>query len=235
MEEEIKEVCKLTSFAFKPEILEKILLELKSVGNFKYFIKELKLELQKPDKSKAKRKVYEVIAAYKLKKLEYNVAFLAEGNKIKDIDIEIIPSTKTGKITGSSKTPDLWVYAYGKWLFVEVKFIEEITDKAKILRAVFTDEVNHEKEVEITSSRIAGEFKEATKQVRTFGDGFVYIFCERWKVDMTKVKNKLDRRFKENPEIYALILNYRTISPNGLSTTIKTEVILNKYRVAGLF
>lgn len=218
---QIKRISKLGKDA---QAFEEILTELSKCQNFEYFLSKLEKRLRKGDTDI----LSELICAYRLKKhAGFEIGFLPEKHE-KSKKIHIVPGYELGNI--SDKTPDIWVINPGNWFCVEVKRLKFQLEKSEILRAAFDPNFPHEAESEKTTRRIIGVVTDSIAQIRSFGKGYVYIECERAKLNFDNVEKRLQDTFSKAPELLGVILVQYFIKIDDVTLKPEIKVLLNSHR-----
>ncbi len=207
------------------QIYQKKLEYLKGSLNYRSFLNKLIKELKNDNRSI----ISELDCAYRLKQVGFNVTFMPETYK----QGEIIPGFNSNKTYDQIKKPDLWIYRDGVWIFIEVKHIK--FGKTSLFWGE-GEKSNTEKEKIIKN--IIEKLKECIEQTKCFKYGMAYIDCRKGIVDLEKLEKDVDKIFKENQQLYGLILNYNNLfdkkisnggSQKSCKVLPKTKVILNKY------
>lgn len=217
----LSQILRVSKLVKDSQAFEQILTELSTCYNFEYFLSKLEKNLRRGNTDI----LSELICAYRLKKhAGLRIGFLPEKH-YKSEKIQIVPGYQAGNI--SDKTPDIWVINNGDWLCVEVKRLKFQLEKSEILRAAFDPNFPHEAESEKTTKRIIGAVTDSIEQIGSFGKGYVYIECERAKLNFDNVERRLQDIFNKTPELLGVIIVQYFLKIDDVITKPEIKIFLN--------
>ncbi|NCC70636.1 hypothetical protein EOM09_03565 [bacterium] len=197
--EEIKEFSRKNPVVNK---LEEMLIELIDANGFGLFYQKFKKTMCSRNNKNKSAFINELKAAYKLKTISnFNVNFMIE-DKISPIEqlkygsymIAELPKDIKLKNYPAVKKPDLFWFFHKKIMYCEIKTIK--SNPKLTFSLLREEECDIEREKKIVTNKILEKIREALKQIKTFGYGIIYIFCERSYIDFFYLEKEIEKLSK---------------------------------------